>query len=152
MIPTWSASMPRIQLIQSEGWSNMSPVGAILVPSPPKTGANLLHPRPPPPPPIVKRVLQEYRSPQVEVAVHNEKAVNRPSGRGRHSAGEIAVQKLERPGRPPRRGPRNTPYESPSPPRIRSKVRAFPSAVFPSVSQARASCPHARDRGWRVDR
>ena len=45
---TWLASLPRIQLIPEGGWSNMSPVGAIFVPSPPKTGTNLLHPRPPP--------------------------------------------------------------------------------------------------------
>ena len=57
-------------------------------------------------------VLKEYRPPQVGVAIHDEEAVNRPSGRGRHSTGEIAVQKLERPGRPPRRGPRDTPTNS----------------------------------------
>ena len=33
----------------------MSPVGATLVPSPPKTRRNLLHPRPPP---IVERVVR----------------------------------------------------------------------------------------------
>ena len=32
----------------------MSPVGTIFMPFPPRTGANLLHPRPPPP--IVERV------------------------------------------------------------------------------------------------
>ena len=53
-------------------------------------------------------VFQEYRPPQVGVAIHDEEAVNRPSGRGRHSTGEIAVQKLERLGRPPRRGPGDT--------------------------------------------
>ena len=42
-------------------------------------------------------VLQEYRPPQVGVAAHDEEAMNRPSDRGRHSTGEIAVQKLERP-------------------------------------------------------
>ena len=56
--------------------------------------------------------LQEYRPSRVGVAVHDEKAVNRPSGRGRHSTGEIAVQKLERPGHPPRRGLRDTPTTS----------------------------------------
>ena len=45
--PTWSASLSRIQLITPRGWSNMSPEGAILVPSPLKTGTNLLHPLPP---------------------------------------------------------------------------------------------------------
>ena len=58
-------------------------------------------------------VLQEYRPPQVGVAIHDEEALNRPSGRDRHSTGEIAVQKLERLGRPPRRGPRDTPTNSP---------------------------------------
>ena len=48
--PTWSASLPRIQLIPPGGWSNMSPVRATFVPFPPKTGTNLLDPRPPPPP------------------------------------------------------------------------------------------------------
>ena len=42
--PTWSASLPRIQLIPPFSWSDMSSVGAIFVPSPPKTGTNLLHP------------------------------------------------------------------------------------------------------------
>ena len=36
--PTWSASLSRIQLITLRGWSNMFPVGAILVPSPSKRG------------------------------------------------------------------------------------------------------------------
>ena len=31
----------------TRGWPNMSPVGAIFVPFPPKTGKKLLHPRPP---------------------------------------------------------------------------------------------------------
>ena len=44
--PTWSANLPRIQLIPLEGWSIISPGGAIFVPSP-KTGINLRHPRPP---------------------------------------------------------------------------------------------------------
>ena len=57
-------------------------------------------------------VLQEYRPPKVGLAIHDEEAVNRPSGRGQHSTGEIAVQKLERLGRPPRRGPRDTPTNS----------------------------------------
>ena len=35
----------------------MSPVGAIFVPFPPRTGTKMLHPRPPPPP-IVERVLR----------------------------------------------------------------------------------------------
>ena len=51
---TWSASLPQMQLIPPGGWSNMSPVGAIFVPSPPKTGTDLLHPRHPP---IVERVI-----------------------------------------------------------------------------------------------
>ena len=38
---TWSASLPRIQLISSGGWSNKSPGRVFLVPSPPKTGRNL---------------------------------------------------------------------------------------------------------------
>ena len=42
--PTWSASLPRIQLIPPGSWSDMSPAGAIFVTSPPKTGTNLLHP------------------------------------------------------------------------------------------------------------
>ena len=45
--PTWSASLPRIHRIWLGGRSNTSPVGAIFVPSPPKTGKKLLHPRPP---------------------------------------------------------------------------------------------------------
>ena len=45
--PTWSASLPRVQLISPPGWSNTSPSGAMFVPSPPKTGTNLWHPRPP---------------------------------------------------------------------------------------------------------
>ena len=52
--PTWPASLPRIHRILQGGWSNMSPVGAIFVPFPPKTGTNMLHPRPPP---IVELVL-----------------------------------------------------------------------------------------------
>ena len=36
----------------------MSPVGAIFVLSPPKTGTNLLHPRPPP---IVERVALGFK-------------------------------------------------------------------------------------------
>ena len=44
---TWSASLPRVRLISPGGWSNMSPGGAIFVPSPPKTGTNLRHRRPP---------------------------------------------------------------------------------------------------------
>ena len=44
--PTWSASLPKIQLISRDGWSNKSPGGAVLVPFPPKTGTNLLHPHP----------------------------------------------------------------------------------------------------------
>ena len=39
--PTWSASLPRIQPMSPGGLSNKSPVGAIFVPSPPKTGTNL---------------------------------------------------------------------------------------------------------------
>ena len=46
--PTWSASLPRNQLIPPGGCSSISPVGAIFVPSPSKTGTNLLHPPPPP--------------------------------------------------------------------------------------------------------
>ena len=46
-------AFPQIQLISREGWSNKSPGGAILGPSPPKTGTNLLHPLPPP---IVERL------------------------------------------------------------------------------------------------
>ena len=57
-------------------------------------------------------VPQEYRPPQVGVATHDEEAVNRLSGKGRHSTGEIAVQKLGRLGRPPRRRPRDTPTNS----------------------------------------
>ena len=57
-------------------------------------------------------VLQEDRPPQVGVAVYDEEAINQPSGRGRHSTGEITVKKLKRPGRPPRCGPRNTPTNS----------------------------------------
>ena len=38
---------PQIILISPGGWSNKSPVGAIFVPFPPKTGTNLGHPRPP---------------------------------------------------------------------------------------------------------
>ena len=45
--PTWSASLPQVHRIWPGGWSNMSPVGAIFVPFPPKTGANMLHPLPP---------------------------------------------------------------------------------------------------------
>ena len=44
---TWSASLPRVYLISPGGWSNMSPGRANFVPSPPKTGTNLRHPRPP---------------------------------------------------------------------------------------------------------
>ena len=51
--PTWSASLPRIQLIPPGSWSDMSPVGAIFVPSPPNTGTILLHPLSPP---IIGRV------------------------------------------------------------------------------------------------
>ena len=47
--PTWSTSLPRIQLISPGSLSNMSPIGAIFVPSLPKTGTGLLYPRPPPP-------------------------------------------------------------------------------------------------------
>ena len=50
---TWSVSLLRIQLIPPGSWSDMSPVGAIFVPSPPKTGTNLLHSLSPP---IVGRV------------------------------------------------------------------------------------------------
>ena len=39
--PTWSASLPRIQLVSPGGWSNKSPGGVIFVPPPPKTGTNL---------------------------------------------------------------------------------------------------------------
>ena len=46
MIPTWSASLLRIQLVPRGGWSNMSPVEAIFVPFPLKTGTKLLHPLP----------------------------------------------------------------------------------------------------------
>ena len=42
-----------MKLITPGGWSNISPVGTIFVPSPPKTGTNLLHPRPSP---IVEQV------------------------------------------------------------------------------------------------
>ena len=45
--PTWSTSLPRIQLISPGSLSNISPIGAIFVPSLPKTGTGLLHPRPP---------------------------------------------------------------------------------------------------------
>ena len=51
--PTWSASLPRIQLISPGGWSNKSLGGPIFGLSPPKTGKNLRHPRPPP---IVERL------------------------------------------------------------------------------------------------
>ena len=54
-------------------------------------------------------VLQEDRPLRVGVEVEDEEAINQPSGRGRHSTGEIAIEKLERLGRPPRRAPRNTP-------------------------------------------
>ena len=40
---TWCRKIYRIW---PGGWSNMSPVGAIFVPFPPKTGTNMLHPRP----------------------------------------------------------------------------------------------------------
>ena len=36
-----------VQLSSPGGWSNLSPGGAIFVPSPFRTGTNLLHPRPP---------------------------------------------------------------------------------------------------------
>ena len=42
--PTLSGSLPQIQLIPPGSWSDMSPVGAFFVPSPPKTETNLLHP------------------------------------------------------------------------------------------------------------
>ena len=45
--PTWSARLPQVHRIWPGGWSNMSPVGAIFVPFPPKTGTNMLHPLPP---------------------------------------------------------------------------------------------------------
>ena len=38
---TWSVSLPRIQLLSSEGWSNKSSVGAIFLLSPPKSGTDL---------------------------------------------------------------------------------------------------------------
>ena len=44
--PTWSANLPQIQLIPLEGWSVISPGGAIFVPSP-KTGKKKRHPGPP---------------------------------------------------------------------------------------------------------
>ena len=37
----WSASLSQIQLISPEDWLNMSPGGAIFLPSPAKTGKNL---------------------------------------------------------------------------------------------------------------
>ena len=37
---------PEFIVFDIGGWSNMSPVGTIFVPFPPKTGNNLLHPRP----------------------------------------------------------------------------------------------------------
>ena len=46
MIPYMVGKLDRIALIPSGDWSNMSPVGAIFVPSPLKTGTNLLHPLP----------------------------------------------------------------------------------------------------------
>ena len=46
--PTWSASLRQIHRIWPGGWSIMSPVGAVFVPFPPKTGIKLLHPPPPP--------------------------------------------------------------------------------------------------------
>ena len=44
---TWLASLPRTELISPGGWPNISMVGAIFVPSPPKTGTKLLLPAPP---------------------------------------------------------------------------------------------------------
>ena len=41
--PLWSASLPQIHRISPGGWSNLSPVGAIFVPFPLKTGTNMLH-------------------------------------------------------------------------------------------------------------
>ena len=52
--PTWLASLPRVHCIWPEGWSNMSPVGAVFESFPPKTGTNLLRPRRPP---IVEMVI-----------------------------------------------------------------------------------------------
>ena len=53
---------------QAGGWSNMFPVKAIFVLFPPKTGANLLHPRPPP---IVERVFGRHDEIEVGFSVGN---------------------------------------------------------------------------------
>ena len=45
--PTWSASLPRIQLISPGGWPNKAPVGAIFVLSLLLLGTYLCHPHPP---------------------------------------------------------------------------------------------------------
>ena len=51
--PTWSANLPRIQLIPPGGWLDLSPVGDVFVPSPPQNGDKFVTF---PPPPIVGRV------------------------------------------------------------------------------------------------
>ena len=47
MIPFMIGKLAPISPHLTRGWSNVSPVGAIFVPFPPKTGTNMLHPRPP---------------------------------------------------------------------------------------------------------
>ena len=47
MIPYMVAKLAPYSSYLTRGWSNMSPVRAIFVPFPPKTGTNMLHPRPP---------------------------------------------------------------------------------------------------------
>ena len=80
--PTWSASLLRIQLISPGSWSNISPVGDLFVPSPPKTGTKLLHPLPPS---IVERV--SWRSSNhhqlVRVSRRPDSSVPRMRGLGR---------------------------------------------------------------------
>ena len=48
MIPYMVGKLAPISSHLTGGWSNMFPLGVIFVPFPPKTGTNVLHPRPPP--------------------------------------------------------------------------------------------------------
>ena len=98
--PTWSASLLRIQLISPGGWSNISPVGDLFVPSPPKTGTKFLHPLPPS---IVERVfptgvieIRKYSDEELKTMLDETREASKQSRKLGRVMGIVAAHRLKK--------------------------------------------------------